>query len=344
MLPDENTGFDFDAAVTSPFRMQPGLRRMAPGSTHLTPSQPGSRHLREKLAVLSAFWPSALCAVSGFDAGPALAALCAQAAAEHPQAFSWDGDCARALNLGAAAWRSGRVEQAELGRFGLGDEIARCLRLLPEPWRLAGLVSLAFIEDFAVVDAVSGTVPWLAVALPSHWAPESKLGRHFAEVHAPVADGDLLRKAGASLMQLVTRSEPGERWERFVWNVTDQPRLNAHPAVAGGPRWQQTSVAESWFRTERQTFIPLPDAQAVFTIAVDVQRLDEVLSRKCGFATFLDPCGGRQPQGAGLRAPGTDSRAAALRAAVASMSPAVLAYRGLTPVRDDLLAWLETLA
>ena len=43
---------DFDAAVHSPFRMQPGLRRLPEGAAQLTPCEPDSRHLREKLAVL----------------------------------------------------------------------------------------------------------------------------------------------------------------------------------------------------------------------------------------------------------------------------------------------------
>ena len=38
--------FDF-AAVSAPFRMQPGLRRLAAGTTQLTPNQPGDRALRE---------------------------------------------------------------------------------------------------------------------------------------------------------------------------------------------------------------------------------------------------------------------------------------------------------
>ena len=302
--------FDFDTAVSAPFRMQPGLRRLAAGSAQLTPLAPGSRHQREKLAVLSAFWPQALCVQPGFDAAPALAALCAQAAAEHPASFAWDGE--RAQALGVAVTRSGRIEQLAVGSFGLGDEVSRCLQALPPVWRLTGLISLTFAEDFAIVNGAAATLPWLAVALPSHWAPETKIGRHFAEVHAPVADGDLLRKAGESLMRLVTGPE---RWERFVWNVTDNPRLHVHPARAGGRRWEHTPVDRAWFRSERQTFIPLPArSQAVFTIAVDVQPLAAVLD--------------------------TTARAAALHAAIASMSPAVLAYRGLTTVREPLLAWL----
>ncbi len=304
--------FDFDAAVTAPFRMQPGLRRVAPGVPRLTPLAAGSRHQREKLAVLSAYWPQALCAAPGFDAGPALDALMRHAATEQPQAWAWDGERAQALHLGTAADRSGHVEQLRGGSFGLGDEIARCLQLLPPPWRLAGLACLAFAEDFAIVDAGSGAIPWLAVCLPSHWAPEKKVGRPFTEVHAPVADNELLLKAAAGLLRVVTGPDT---WERFVWTVTDHTWLHAHPARSDPQRWQRTLDQGAWFRSEHQSFIPLPaQAQAVFTIHVQLQALADVAA---------DP-----------------RRASALHDAVASMSPAVLDYRGLAPVRDALLAWL----
>lgn len=305
--------FDFDAAVTAPFRMQPGLRRVAPGTPQLTPLPPGTAHQREKLAVLSAFWAQALCTTPGFDAAPALDALCRHAAAEQPQAWHWDGDRAQALLLGTAVDRHGTIEQLGTGSFGLGDEIGRCLQGLPAEWRLAGLLSLAFAEDFAIVDADAGTIPWLAVCLPSHWAPQAKVGRHFTEVHGPVADNTLLLKASAGLLRVVTGAEA---WERFVWTVTDHPRLNAHPSFANSDRWSHPIDAGAWFRSEHQTFIPLPGrAQAVFTIHVQLQALAAVSA---------------QPR-----------RAAALHDAIATMSPAVLEYRGLAPVRDALLAWLQ---
>ena len=308
--------FDFDAAVSAPFRMQPGLRRLAPGASQLTPLAAGSRHQREKLAVLSAFHPQALCAVPRFDATPALDALFAHAAAEQATAWSWDGRTAVAHTLGVAVDARGHVDQRSGGGFGLGDEVARCLQGLPDRWRLPGLLSLAFAEDFAVVDGNTGCIPWLAVTLPSHWAPEAKLGRHFTEVHAPVADNALLLKATDGLLRVITSAE---RWERFVWNVTDQPRLHAHPARVDAQRWQRTAVEQAWWRTERQTFIPVADTrsglrQAVFTIAVDVQRLADALP--------------------------TPQHAARLHAAIATMSPAVLDYRNLSGVREALLAWL----
>jgi dimethylamine monooxygenase subunit A len=309
--------FDFDAAVSAPFRMQPGLRRLAAGATQLTPLQPGSRHQREKLAVLSAFPEMALQRRPGFDATPALHALATYAAAEHPDAFSWDGHRAEARWLGTAV-DGDRVEQLATGRFGLGDEIARCLRPLAAEWRLPALIALAFAEDLAVVDAADASIPWLAVCLPSHWAPQEKVGRPFTEVHAPVADAALIIRAAEHLVKLVSGAE---RWERFVWNVTGHPRLHAHPSHVDAQRWAAdiaaTLPAGAWWRSERQTFIPLPaQRQAVFTIAVQCEPLAQAID--------------------------TPQRARALHDAIATMSPAVLDYRNLTAVRAPLLAWLAS--
>ncbi len=312
--------FDFDAAVSAPFRMQPGLRRMADNALHLTPAGPGSRHQREKLAVLSALPQQALQVVPGFDARPALHALAAHAAREHPAVLHWNGERATAPVLGVSVCGA-QVDDLASGSFGLGDEIGRCLRSLAPEWRLAGLVCLAFEDDFALVDSSSGTLPWLAVALPSHWAPQEKIGRHFREVHAPVADNALLLRASDHLMRMVCGPE---RWERFVWNVTRHPRLSAHPANVDPAPWSADAFADSnavqaWWRTERQTFIALPGtAQAVFTIHVDVEPLASAI----------------------------DSRAKAqrLHEAIASMSDGVLAYRNLGAVREPLLAWLANRA
>lgn len=308
--------FDLEAAVVAPFRMQPGLRRLDASSRHLTPVLPGSRHQREKMAVLSAFAPQALVCAPGFDASPALHQVCEQAAREHPQAFAWDGRKATALKLGVEVV-DGVVREIGAGSFGLGDEIGRCLTGLAPQWRLAGLLALSFTQDLAVVQAASGQVPWMAVALPSHWDPVEKVGRHFNEIHAPVAEPQLLLAAGQRLMKLVCGQES---FERFVWNVTGHPRLHAHPHRVDPLRWPHGEATEfaqqSWWRTERQTFLPLPArGEAIFTIEVEVQ-----------------------PLGQAIHSP---AHAATLHAAVATMSEAVLNYRNLLPVRGALLRWLE---
>jgi hypothetical protein len=355
-------GFDFDAAVSVPHRMQPGLRRLAPGATQLTPSvapQRGlARHLREKLAVLGAFAGQALLCMPGFDPRRALDALAALAAAEHPAALQivdrhWQ-----------APWLGWSVDaQAQPQDLGGGwPEIGPLLAQLPADWRHAALLSLAFAEDFAILDRSSGTLPWLAVALPSMWAPEHKVGLGFAELHAPVADNRLILAAAPQLIRLVTTDRPcnapgahavaqpdridridsadgadhadsadsADRWERFVWTLSAHPRLHAHPQRVDTARWpagldDDALAAQTWWRTERQTFIPVPPAdvatpgsaagaQAVFTILVNVTPLARAFSHP--------------------------AQAGRVHDALASMSDAVLAYRGLTDVRTPLLRWL----
>jgi hypothetical protein len=312
--------FDFDAAVQAPFRMQPGLRRLPEGAQQLTPAAAGSRHQREKLAVLTAFADDALQSVRGFDAQPALHALARHAAGEHPAHISWDGDAAQSLGVRV---QGDTVQRLASGSFGLGDEVSRCLRHLAPEWRLAGLLSLAFEEDFAVIDApqadTPATLPWLAVALPSHWSPREKCGLPFTQAHAPVADNALLMQAADALIRLVTGTQ---RWERFVWNISAHPRLCALPDFVDPGRWHgRFDPAQAWWRTERQTFIPLPELrQAVFTIGVQVQPLQTAMQ------TF------------------TATQAAQLHATVASMTPAVLDYRSLGSVRQPLLDWLQACA
>ena len=302
--------FDF-AAISTPFRMQPGLRRIEPGMAQLTPNRIGARALREKLAVLSCFSAQALLTEPGFEATPALRTLCAQAVAEHPGRFEWDGaDCFRAVRLGCT------VDGDRVSGDG-STEIIKALAALPSPWRLPGLLCLAFAEDFAVIDGTSARIPWLAVCLPSNWPPEEKVGHHFADVHAPVADNRLIVGAADHLARLV----PGtDRWERFVWTITRHPRLHAHPARVDPTPWPAQGcadqiAAQAFFRTEHQTFIPVPGAgQAVFTIHVELAPLVQAID--------------------------TPDKAATLRDALASMSDAVLRYRSMEAVRDRLVDWL----
>ena len=152
----------------------------------------------------------------------------------------------------------------------------------------------------------------------SHWAPEDKIGRSFAEIHAPVADNALLLAASDALIRLVSGDD---HWERFVWTVTADSALQQHPLHRPRNAWPADAspdalVAQAFFRTEHQTFIPLPaHRQAIFTIHVESRPLAQAI---------VDA-----------------EHARRLHDAIASMSPAVLAYRGLTDARPRLLEWLS---
>ncbi len=263
--------FDFEQ-IAVPFRMQPGLRRLAPRARQLTPLDPASALCEEKRKVLE-IGQSRQC-VAGFDPAPALAAIADKA-------------------------REDGFEDAAGGS------------LPPE---------LAFEQDLAVLDGDSSTLPWLCVCVPSHWAPEDKLGLSFAAVHAPVADNALLQSAGAKLVQLVTG---GDCWERFVWTVSPSGRFDQHPRRQARTPWPQAAdpqvfADQCFLRAERQTFFPVGRGtrQAVFTIQVMLQPLTQAVA--------------------------TREQAQRLHDSLRSMSDAVLAYKGLAAAREPLLCWLQT--
>lgn len=178
---------------------------------------------------------------------------------------------------------------------------------------------LAFQEDFAVLDGATGTLPWLCVCVPSHWAPEDKLGLDFAAVHQPVADNSALIAASQQLVALATS---GECWERFVWTISPSPRYDQHPRRHARAPWPSTAdpqafARQCWLRAERQVFFPVGQGtrQAVFAIRVTLQPLAQAV----------------EGPGAAVR----------LRDSLASMSQAVLDYKNLSQARDGLLRWLE---
>lgn len=179
---------------------------------------------------------------------------------------------------------------------------------------------LAFEEDLAVLDGATGTLPWLAVCVPSHWAPEDKVGLDFAALHGPVADNAALVAASRQLVGLVTG---GESWERHVWTISPSGRHDQHPRRHARTPWPDPDDADRfaagcWLRAERQTFLPVGQdtRQAVFTIRVMLQPLRQAVA-----------------------APWQARR---LRDALASMSPAVLAYKNLERAREPLLRWLAS--
>jgi hypothetical protein len=258
------------AQIPVPFRMQPGLARLADDACHLTALSPTHPLHAEKLRVLQA--GQSRHAVPGFDPAPALAAIARQAAAQ---------GIAGALEAGSP-------------------------------------LELAFEEDLVVLDGDTGTLPWLCVCAPSHWAPEDKLGQALAAVHAPVADNARLQAASRQLVALVTE---GGHWERHVWSLSPSPRHDQHPRRHPPTPWPTTSdplafAQACWLRTERQTFFPVGGGtcQSIFTIRVQLQPLPLAVD--------------------------SSDRARRLHDSLASMSDAVLAYKGLAPARERLLQWL----
>ena len=184
---------------------------------------------------------------------------------------------------------------------------------------------LLVAQDLAVFDAMTGTVPWMCVCVPSGWAPEDKLGLDQAAIHAPVADNQALTAAWPRLVRLISS---GAQWQRHVWTISPSPLYDQHPRRRAPVPWPQTSdpadfAHQCYLRAEHQTLFPVHDAhgrrarQTIFTIDLMVEALGSVVQ--------------------------TSERARRLHASLQSMSAAVLHYKNLLPARAPLLQWLSGL-
>ncbi|MBL8310543.1 MAG: DUF3445 domain-containing protein [Burkholderiales bacterium] len=202
---------------------------------------------------------------------------------------------------------------AALGALGTGIETAHEAR-----------VSLTLQEDFVILKHDAGTLrtEYLSVCFPSRWDPREKLGLDFMAIHQPVADNQMLQAAGPSLMAMAFMKQA---MLRHVWLIVPNPALDQHPD--NNVAWWREALADSspllprlYFRIERQTTWPLPQfGRAVFFIRLLVSPLLNVVRV-------------------------TPTRAAELAASLRSMSPAVVAYRGMSDALPRLLTELDGLS
>jgi hypothetical protein len=178
-------------------------------------------------------------------------------------------------------------------------------------------------EDWAVTAVEpESRAEWLralSISFPNHWRPGEKIGRSFAEVHAPVAGIAPLVKAAPALIDTMIRKGP---WERFAWGVATDTVLNHHPdnpddpARTLGDYSPDAAGAGTYLRIERQTLVGFPEHHgALFTIRTYFTPVSDVA---------------RDP-----------ARRAALASAVRGMTPESLDYKGLVKLGPPLLAYLD---
>lgn len=268
---------------------------------------------------------------SPFRMRPGLARLPPVADAPSPALFVRDAQA------GAYALRKRQVLQAQprRGPVGVADaavlsaiaqayEAQTGVRLVPE----ADALAEGMQEDFVILHDESDSggdtmrARFLSVCFPSNWDPAEKLGLDFTAIHAPVADNALLQAGARGIIDMAFRQAP---MLRHVWLLTPGGDLAQHPetrrtrwddAVAAADAAGGRLIDQVYFRVERQTTLPLPALRrGVFFIRVLVAPLTDVLAV----------------------APG---RAGELRDALLSMSDAVVAYRGMSAVRQRLCAEL----
>ncbi|MGE0609833.1 MAG: heme-dependent oxidative N-demethylase subunit alpha family protein [Pirellulales bacterium] len=160
-------------------------------------------------------------------------------------------------------------------------------------------------EDIAI-HCLDGNRDWLAaahVSLPSGWLPQDKIGKSFAEVHREVPGMrlDISRK----MVEAMIYSSP---YERYVWTVIFEDRINGHPRI---PRQPFNAAAPQLFvRYERQVIIGFPDLSAALFV---------ICQHLIPEASIDKP---------------------ALRQALAGMTPEQRIYKGFDDSYPDLMRYL----
>ncbi|HSA82686.1 MAG TPA: DUF3445 domain-containing protein [Geminicoccaceae bacterium] len=155
------------------------------------------------------------------------------------------------------------------------------------------------------------------LCFPSHWRLADKLGRPLEVIHEPVpgfADG-----LAAPVDRFFANLQVARPVWRVNWSLVDTPQLFLPPEHRAERRAIAAERAgeELWLRVERQTLRRLP-------------RSGDVLF---GIRTHLAPLA------AVIDGP---PAARALAARVREMPPAMAAYKRIAPIREALLAYLES--
>jgi len=191
------------------------------------------------------------------------------------------------------------------------------------PPYVSGLDALAcqVQEDlaFTEIDADGrDRLSFLHLCLPNHWAAEDKLGGSFMAVHGPVPEMDRIHRQSAALLRALVMNGP---FVRFAWGLATDTRLNHHPEPPAGTDpadWRgrrfDPAAPRLYLRVERQVTVGLPKARAFLF----------------GIRTYFENVAELAPQ-----------QRRQLANAIQSMTAETLAYKGIAPYRDAVLAWLR---
>jgi dimethylamine monooxygenase subunit A len=173
-------------------------------------------------------------------------------------------------------------------------------------------------EDFCLMQAspagyrLTGAI----LCFPAHWRLADKLGRPLDAIHEPVPGFDL-RLARPVDRFFASLQVPRPVW-RVNWSLVDTPELFRPPEHRVRPKNIDAARAgdQLWLRVERQTLRRLPASGAVVF----------------GIRTYLEPL-------ADVTADPEVAQALASR--VREMPDDMAAYKGIAPIREPLLDYLE---
>lgn len=119
-------------------------------------------------------------------------------------------------------------------------------------------LSLQTVEDYVIHHVAESD--WMAagaVSFPSGWSPQKSIGRSLVSLHGPIP-GIKLDNSRRMLRACLNGI-----YERFVWSVVYEPKLDYHPDKS------HLSFDDSgafWVKVERQVLVGFPELHAILFI------------------------------------------------------------------------------
>lgn len=166
--------------------------------------------------------------------------------------------------------------------------------------------AMNFKEDVAIMH--KGVLEAICFCYPSSWIPRERIGLSLAEIHGPVADGEVLRKMSQRIAEVMATQDS---MRRYVWTISTTGSLSNHPHKLKLPVMRYSPVDNLYFRMETQTTMPLGDGEtSLFFVKVET----------CPLINFWNDLEKRQ----------------IIVDSVNSMSDAVLEYKNLVAVKEIL--------
>jgi hypothetical protein len=159
-------------------------------------------------------------------------------------------------------------------------DLAANLRLVGRALEYCGLptyygiqqLAMSLEEDIAIMHR--GRLEAIAFCFPSSWIPRERIGQALTDIHAPVADGEHLRKMSQRIAETMADSEQGS-FRRHVWTISNSGALSQHPAAKSD--LVPATLEDLWFRLETQTTAPLGDGvSSLFFVRVETEPLSKI--------------------------------------------------------------------
>lgn len=134
-------------------------------------------------------------------------------------------------------------------------------------------LALRLEEDVAVM--YQGKLEAICFCFPSGFKPSDRIGMPLAEIHRPVADGDMLVRASPGIARVMCEKPS---FKRYVWTITVNSDLSNHPKNKKDiiPK----TIDDLYFRYETQTTASIDHETSLFFVKVDVVPLKSVWCNK----------------------------------------------------------------